>query len=371
MEKETSTRSTPEKKAADKKKTTTKKTDVKSSTGSTATKTPKIKAASKGSAAETTQAATSGKTAKQTTPSTRRKNVAPKDLIFKKFDTWTPDKIFRLEPTQKSREDFTSPPFVSGKNAAEVDRIKKLLFKKFDLTASSEAANEHKKAGVSDSKSAETPITFPAGPKQTDPVATTLKFLILGIALLIALTIKVSISNRANYYLIPMKAGIEIWQGIFAPMGRERLFTLPDAEAPESIQGTYTKQQIYPFVFNYYVKKADELLGKPGMPDFEGIKIYLNKAKPYAVTEKLRKVAAARLNNIDIMILLYKTDVAASKEALADYEAALEYLKEAAALDVDGSNSALIKQKTESIQAAMADLEQAKQEEPAVGTLPK
>ena len=97
------------------------------------------------------------------------------------------------------------------------------------------------------------------------------------------------------------------------------------------------------------------------MPDFEGIKINLDKALPYAATGKLRTVAKARRNNIDVMILFYKTEVAVSKETIPDYEAALEYLTEPQALDVDGSKTDLIKQKTKSINASLSKLKEAEE----------
>jgi hypothetical protein len=96
------------------------------------------------------------------------------------------------------------------------------------------------------------------------------------------------------------------------------------------------------------------------MPDFEQIKSDLNQAIPYAVTDKHHKLAIARLNNIDQMILLIKADVAASKETVADFDAALDYLSQATALDVDGSKAALIKEKVAAVESAKAVLEKEK-----------
>ncbi len=237
---------------------------------------------------------------------------------------------------------------------------KDLLSKKFDL---SETSTEKPETGAIEaaSRDSQIPPPPPVMTKGSDPMATTIKLCIVGFVLLIAIILKVSASNQTHYYLKPTKAGVEIWQGIFAPLGEDLIILLPDAEKPESIQAAYSKQEIYPLIFNYYVKKADELLEKPGMPDFEGIKINLDKALPYAASEKLRTVAKARRNNIDVMILLYKTEVAVSKETIPDYEAALEYLKEAQALDVDGSNTDLIKQKTKSINTSLAKLKEAEE----------
>jgi hypothetical protein len=367
MEKESTPQSTTEKKADSGKKkaagkngSTTKKPAAKSATASKTTRTSTDKAETKGSDAKAKRAAPTQKAATNVKPGTRKKKVTPKDLIFKKFDDWKPAKTVRSDPVERNGKDVSPPPFVAAESESETARIKKLLFKKFDLAASQGPAAEADKQDMFDAKPADSPVLA----KQADPVATTMKILILGLALLMALTIKFSVSNRANYYLKATDTGIEIRRGIFAPMGQELLFTLPDAEPPKSIQGVYTKQEIYPFVFEHYVKKADELLEKPGMPDFEGIKAYLNKAMPYAVTEKNLNDAVSRLNNIDLMILLYKADVAASRETLADYKAALEYLKAAATLDVDGSKSGLIAQKTKSIQSAIAALEAEEAAEP-------
>lgn len=63
------------------------------------------------------------------------------------------------------------------------------------------------------------------------------------------------------------------------------------------------------------------------MPDFSGIKLYLKKALSYGVTDEMRQAAFNRLNTIDMMIYLYKADVAASKGTLADFKKALEYMK--------------------------------------------
>ena len=323
----------PKKTAATKKSTSAKKTATKSKTTS---KTPKAKA---------TAAKKPKSTAKKTTS---RKKVSTKALLLKKFDAPAPKNIFQVPPPGISAEEFTSPPFVAADDEAEVKRIRALLFKKFDLNAP--ATPKVTKEEIA-----------PVITKRSDPVSTSLKWMVVGFVLLIALVVKVSVSNRGNYYLIPMGDGVEIRQGIFAPMGQEQLIALPGAELPEATQTVYTKQEVYIYIFHYYVKKADDLLEKPGRPDFENIKRYLNMAMPYGITDKLRKAAEARLNNIDQVILLYKADVSISKETLTNYEAALGYLKQAADLDTDGSKADLIKQKIDTVQAAKAKLEEAQE----------
>jgi hypothetical protein len=94
----------------------------------------------------------------------------------------------------------------------------------------------------------------------------------------------------------------------------------------------------------------------PGMPDFVGIKSYLNRSLVYAINEQQRQIAIARLNAVDRIILLYKADVAASKGSIAGLTAAKKYLTGAAKLDPDEIQSNLIKQKLASIQTLIATM---------------
>lgn len=175
------------------------------------------------------------------------------------------------------------------------------------------------------------------------------------ILVLAALVIYSSFSNIKNYYIKATDGAVEIWQGKFAPMSRGLFITLPGAQAPQLIKEVYSKEEVSPIIFNYYVDRADALLDIPGMPDFDGIKFYLNKAISFGTTDDLRKKAYARLNSIDMMIFQYKADVAASKETIDGFKTALEYLNKAASLDLDDNQRKLIKQKIESFTAQIAE----------------
>ena len=182
-----------------------------------------------------------------------------------------------------------------------------------------------------------------------------IKYIVAFFVILAALVTYSSFSNMKNYYIKPTDGAVEIWQGRFAPMSQKLLVTLPGAQAPQSIKEVYSKEEIFPLIFNYYINRADALLDIPGMPDFDGIKFYLNKAISFGTTDDLRKKAYGRLNSIDMMILQYKADVAASKETIDGFKTALEYLNKAALLDLNDSQNKLIKQKIESIKAKIAE----------------
>jgi hypothetical protein len=93
------------------------------------------------------------------------------------------------------------------------------------------------------------------------------------------------------------------------------------------------------------------------MPDFTGIRNYLKMALSYAISADMRQAAFNRLNTIDMMIYLYKADVAASKGTLKDFKKALEFMDKAAALDLDAAQSDLVRKKIESIKELMAALQ--------------
>jgi hypothetical protein len=347
-------KATGKKKASAPKKSPPKK---KTSTPKKAIQTPKAKTVAKNSPAKTTKTAKPKVAAKKQKPPVKKKKMTTKELLLKKYDGSAPDELYRPKTSDRSPRDYTAPPIVTGDDETEVSRIRALLFKKFDLPAPEATGTDPVMEPEADAPPPESPPPAPME-KRSDPMATPIKLALIGFALLVAVVVKVSISNQANYYITPAKTGVEIWQGIFAPIGQERLIHLESAQAPETLQTVYSKKEVYPFVFNHYVKNAEELLGKPGMPDFEGIKASLSKAMPYAATDKHRRLITARLNNIDQMILLIKADVAASKETIADYEAALEYLKQAESLDIDKSKSALIKKKAAAVESSKTELEQ-------------
>ncbi len=217
------------------------------------------------------------------------------------------------------------------------------------------------KAGVE--KEAEPEVSVTYGPPDngdtivSDPMGKATIYLVAVFVVLVSLIIWTSMINNNTYYFDAKEGALEIWQGSFSPMGEELLITLPGAQPPETIKDSYSESDVFPIIFNYYVGKSDMLLEVPGMPDFEGIKTYLNKALPFATTNDNAKVIYTRLNNIEVMILQYKADVAASKATIFDLKTAKGHLTEAARLNLDDLQTDLIDQKIESINASIAALE--------------
>jgi hypothetical protein len=173
---------------------------------------------------------------------------------------------------------------------------------------------------------------------------------------LIGLVIRASYDNTKKYYLKSAAGAVEIWQGTFSPGGTERILIMPGVQMPQKLKGVYGKEDVYPLAFKFYVSKADAIMEVPGMPDFIGIKSYLNRALSFATTDDLRQTAHGRINQIDRLILFYKADVAATKGTRAGFETALDYLDQAAKLNPDEIETELIQKKKASIRELLDTL---------------
>ena len=295
-----------------------------------------------------------------------------KDLLQKKFPVWKPEKLYSVAPDKGDAKDFTAPPFVSG-SEEEQKRIKELLLKKYDLAeikaAGEKAAAEKvpaEKAAVekaaAEKAAAEPEVSVSYEPPDSDdttpadPMEKAIKYGVAAFVLLIALLVGSSMINQGKYYIQSTNGALKIFQGSFAPMGEKLLISLPGVQAPEKAKDIYSKTDVYPLIFNYYVEKADTLLNVAGLPDFEGIKKYVNKARPYAITPESKDVVFKRLSNIDLLILLYKANVAASKSTLSDLNEAKKYLSEASRLDIDDMQLNLVHKKMDAVDKQIAAL---------------
>jgi len=329
----------------------------------------KAKAAPKAKALPKAKKAPAAKTQKAI-PKTLKK-VSVKDLMMKKFDVWKPETLFTVSPDKTDSKDFAAPPFFSG-SEEDTRRIKELLLKKFDLAeikaagekAAAEKAAAEKAAAekAAAEKAAEPEVSVSYEPPDSgdttteDPMEKAMKYLAAVFAVLMALVIGTSMINKNKFYIHATDGALEIWQGRFAPMGEACLISLPGVQAPETIKDIYSKSEAFPLIFNFYVDKADTLLAVPGLPDFEGIKRYLNKALAYATTPAANEAVFGRLNNIELMILLYKADVSASKPTLSDLKQAKGYLSQAERLDIDDLKIDLIHQKMKAVDQQMTAL---------------
>jgi ribosomal protein L12E/L44/L45/RPP1/RPP2 len=356
------------------------------------------KAAPKAKAAAKAKPAPKPKPAAKAAPTPKKKAVSLKDLLKKKFPAWKPEKLYTAGPDKAGLKDVTAPPFFSG-TEAEQKRIRELLMKKYDMAeikavgekaaaekaaaekaaaekaaaekaaaekAAAEKAAAEKAAAekaAAEKAAAESKVSVSYEPPDSgdtlppDPMDRAMKYMAAALAVLIALIVGSSMINQGKYYIQSTDGALKIYQGRFAPMGEKLLIALPGVQAPAKIKHVYSKTDVYPLIFNYYVDKADTLLTVPGLPDFQGIKTYIKKARPYALTPKAKDIVYSHLNNIDLMILLYKADVSAGKDTIADLKEAKGFLTEASRLDIDKMKMNLVHQKIDAVDKDIASLQ--------------
>ena len=92
------------------------------------------------------------------------------------------------------------------------------------------------------------------------------------------------------------------------------------------------------------------------MPDFKGIKTYLHQALDYATDPAAMATANIRANTIELLVLLYKAQAAAGQATLAGLESAVDYLEEAAMLDIDATQLTLVEEKIKAVNKMKAEL---------------
>lgn len=218
-----------------------------------------------------------------------------------------------------------------------------------DITAAAEQADVPQKdlTALSDSSWR---ISAALDSIRSHPVKVAVFLLSIVTIFLIGLIIYTSHLNTKKYYLKSYGGALEVWQGTFSPAGKKRVVSMPGVMPPEKIRPTYSQQDVYPIIFNYYLEKSDALIHAPGIFDFTDIKIYLHRALLYASTAEHRKAVQIRLNRIDRVILYYKAEVAASKGSIASLQAAVDFLDQAAALEPDEIEAELIEKKKQAIQ---------------------
>ena len=238
-------------------------------------------------------------------------------------------------------------------------QTKTTLDKKSDSNAKTPLTTKKptQKAKVAAEKvAAEKAAAEKAAAEKADPMDKTIKFAAIGFGLIFIVLVMASISNSHKYYLMPADGTIEMWQGDFAPMGKKLLISIPGAEMPMPAKPEYRKKEAFPLAFSYYISQADALAEVPGLPDFEGIKTYLHQALDYATDRTSIKTANTRVNTIEMLVLLYKAEATAGQATQTGFESAVNYLKEAAMLDIDATQRTLVEEKIKAVIEMKAEL---------------
>jgi hypothetical protein len=297
-------------------------------------------------------------------------------LLRNKYSAWTPQPVMSA-PVKSQASISDSPPFIEG-SPDDIRRIRALLFQKMDITDIPEPVQEQSKPdkiekpsektevekqenAASDEQTVETKpneynATTPSEESiqaerkedisdtlipepdysdytletktETQLISNSVKAVFAGILALFIMLYMSSSSNHSKYYLVDGKAGVEVWQGNFSPMGKSYMLTLMGMELPETDQPFYSQAEIYPMICSFYLDQASELLSEDNIPNLVQVKEYLEMAHQFA-TDDIQQKIQKRLNGIDFMMFVLRADMAIQKGSEADLEKAREYIAEA------------------------------------------
>ena len=353
-----------------KKKSSSKKDD-----DSAKVKKPKATAAKK----TTTKAKKSTKAAPKKTKSTVKGKAASsaKTKVPKKSKTATKSKSTAKAKAPAKKKTASKAKTVAAKKAADekIAAAEKAAAEKAaaekaaaekaaaEKSAAEKAAAEKAEAERAASKrAAQEPkpsISYAPPPEAAKPDDTggrPMQIAIGVFALLILLIISASYMNSKKYYIKPVNGAIEVWKGNFAPKGTSLLVSLPGKKIDAPAKDELSQKDVYPLVFNYYKDKAITLMDVEGVPDFESVKFYLEQALGYSTTAKEKADVNYRVNNIDYMVMISKADAAMSKKTVASYETALQYLGQAAKLELEDFQVEHIKKKAALAKTTLKEL---------------
>ena len=280
------------------------------------------------------------------------------------------------EAKRKAEEEAKRKAEEEAKRKAEEEAKRKAeeeAKRKAEEEAKRKAEEEAKRKALEEAKrKAEEEAKRKAEEQMTPPPAETgadagngfnpMKIGIIGFCAIIALLIFSSYSNTKNYYIAEKDGAVEIWRGIFAPMGKTRLMILPGIQMPPEEKKAYGWQDAYRLMYQYYIEKADATLAVPGVPDTAALTQDLEKAISYAPNREMRDAARSRLVSIHMQTLIQKAQAAMNRGTVESAQEAIGFLKEAARYDLSDAEAEMVQRKIEEAEGILADRETAKAE---------
>jgi transposase-like protein len=246
------------------------------------------------------------------------------------------DKVWKrfvdLEKRQKGRVSkgkLSAEETQTMTSEQDQERIKKLLFKRFDEEAPPE---KEAPAEAPEPKTVEKPPSAPSyTPPPEEPKDKTFKYAVGALACVIAILLLASLSNSSKFAFKQNDQMVELWQGRFAPMGWMRVASFSDPKILTGVaeKTAYSKKKAYGILSDYFINRADEILRTGETPDLKAAKSYLSHASKYALSDARREEVSRRLSRIHFLVLLGKGELARSKGTVSDFETAKGYLTQA------------------------------------------
>ena len=283
-----------------------------------------------------------------------KSKIGSKSRASKKRKTASPKKLSEKSLTTTDKTIETRSEKLSVPAGDEVKPVETFLASRSDVTETPDIKSKDTENIAYEPK--QKPVSKPAfnyaAPEQmkgSDSMKKTLPYLIVGFIVLIGFLLVYSLPNANKFYIKKAGDGIRILQGTFSPLGNKVLVDLPGMQAPDPINDEYSKDEAYAVICHYYLKQAENVWAVPGTPDIDVYKAFVAKARAFASTDALSKAVTAYSNDIDLMTLLYRADLYASKGTLSDAEKAVEFLNKAADYQLNERQTRLVEYKIKSL----------------------
>ncbi len=124
------------------------------------------------------------------------------------------------------------------------------------------------------------------------------KAIAAGVAALFVIVVMLSSGNTSNYYIKTKHGATLVYQGAFAPVGKNLLATIPGEIKPAVEKDVYTEAEILPILFRAALDDALALKNNPGTPDFDAILCRLQKAESYASTAEEKSLVKQNISAV-------------------------------------------------------------------------
>ncbi len=184
----------------------------------------------------------------------------------------------------------------------------------------------------------------------------------LAVAVIFLLLIVYSYANTSKYYISDINGTIEIYRGIFAPMGTSRMAALTGVAAPEEAKAVYDWKDAYGLLYAYHTNQADALLEVPGIPDAAAMKDHLELAVKYAPNRELMEAAKGRLLSLKLQVEIQKAAAAINRRTIESVEKGIAILRRALGMGISEAEIALVENNVASAEALLETLNAEKAE---------
>lgn len=182
------------------------------------------------------------------------------------------------------------------------------------------------------------------------------------VLLLVIALLTISFTNSNTFSFKQKGTTVELWKGVFAPMGMRLVKIFPDLRLPLDNEGnpiikdSYTKEEASDILFQHFLSKADETLSSQEAPDLKEINSFLDAAAAYALNDDAKKIVSSRKNGIRFLVLIGKINLALVRNIEEELIAAKQHLAEIETIAETPIQRQMAKEKASAIESALEQI---------------